>query len=649
MNEKPFAEQLKALPTKPGVYLMKDAAGKVLYVGKASVLRNRVRSYFGSPAGLSPKVRRLVERVADFEYIVTDTELEALVLECNLIKKYRPHYNVRMKDDKQYPYLKINIGEDWAQVMITRRMEKDGARYFGPYADTRSVRRTLELLKKLFPYRSCSKPVTGTDVRPCLDYHIHRCIGPCIGAATKEEYREVLRQVILFLEGKQEQVIRDLRARMEDASEKLEFERAAFLRDQIRSVEKVTERQKIVSATMEDQDVIAFAREDGQACVEVFFVRNGKLLGREHFVLEGTQDEDATQIMTSFVKQFYDSASYIPPRILLQNDVEEMAILERWLLGKKGTKVKIAVPRKGDKKKLVEMVAKNAAEVLQQMRIKWLADADKTNAALEELQEQLGLPTLPRRMECYDISNIQGTSPVGSMIVFEQGQPKSSEYRRFKIKTVEGANDYAMLQEVLRRRFTRGKAARNGKAAVISSSLASAEGPIGLPSTVQEPDSLKQQPVGLAGGEERMNGWAVFPDLIVIDGGKGQVSAAQEALREIGVESVPLIGLAKEHEEIFAPEVSEPIVLPRSSQGLYLVQRLRDEAHRFALSYHQKVRTRRAFTSALDQVPGIGPRRKRALLRYFGSVQEIREATVDDLAAVEGMTRSLAQRLKEQL
>jgi excinuclease ABC subunit C len=605
--------RLAALPTSPGVYMYKNAAGEILYIGKAINLRNRVRSYFHRN-GQSTKVKQMVAQVADWDLILTGSELEALVLECNLIKKHRPKYNVRLRDDKHYPYVKVTVNEEWPRVFITRRIGRDGARYFGPFTDSRSVWRTLDLLNKLFPYRTCHITITGNLPRPCLQYHIHRCLGPCIGAADPEDYRQVISQVCLFLEGKHEQIVATLRRRMEEAAEGLEFERAAHLRDQIKSVEKVTERQRVVDAAMKDQDVIAFARANGDACVEVFFVRGGKLIGREHFLLEGTKDEDAEQIMTSFVTQFYDSAAFIPPEILLQNEIAEAEVIESWLRDKRGgQKVAVNVPRRGKSKELVDLVATNASEVLAQMRAKWLADERKTSIALNELAEHLDLEEPPQRIECYDISNIQGTSSVGSMVVFENGQPTNGAYRRFQIKTVDGPNDFASLQEVLQRRFSRAKA------------------------------TAEEDPAGAA------KGWTKLPDLVIIDGGRGQLNAGLEVLQKLGLERLQTVSLAKQNEEIFTPYSSEPILLPRDSQALYLVQRIRDEAHRFALTYHRKVRGRRSVRSQLDDLPGVGPKRKAALLRRFGSVKAIREASLEDLVATPGVDRATAARVKDTL
>ncbi len=596
-------EQLKTLPAKPGIYLFKDRAGKVLYVGKAASLRNRVRSYFSTTHTHDSKLHQMMSVVQSLDFIVTDSEQEALILENNLIKKHRPRYNVRLRDDKSYPYIKVALNEEWPRVFLTRRFEDDGGRYFGPYASAGSVRMTLDLLKKLFRYCSPKWVITGKKPRPCFDYSIRRCVGACSSQITKDEYREVIDQVILFLEGKQDKVIRDLRSKMERAAEALEFEKAALLRDQLQAVESVTQSQKIFSAGGGDEDVIAFARERNDACVQIFFVRGGKLIGRENFIMEGTQDEEPGHIMASFIQQFYGSAPYVPPQVLLQTEPQEVAVISSWLKSLRGGKVSLKVPQRGQKKKLVDMVAENAEQALVQLKAKWLADTGKTAAALRELQEQLRLPGLPNRVECYDISNIRGTSAVGSMVVFENGRPKPSAYRRFKIKTVEGIDDYAMMQEVLRRRFKRVKA-------------------------------------------QDASSWAVIPDLVLIDGGRGHLTSGQEVMRELEVDSVPLAAIAKENEEIFLPDVAESLVLLRDSQALYLLQRIRDEAHRFALSYHLHVRKKAALTSAWS-VPGIGPKRKRALLKKFGSVRAIKEASIEELISVPGMTRQLAERVKE--
>lgn len=614
-----FSDRLKATPTKPGVYLMRDEGGKVLYVGKASSLRHRLSSYFAPSANLPPKIRRMVDRVVDFEFILTESEQEALILECNLIKERQPAYNARLKDDKSYPFIKIDVSEDFPLVYITRRVTKDGSRYFGPFASAGSVRRTLSLLKKLFPYRSCTKTITGNDPRPCLDFYIHRCVGPCIGAVSKEEYAEVIEQVVLFMEGKTSRVVKSISKRMLEAAESLEFEKAAVLRDQLMAIEKVHEGQKVLHLSSENTDVVAAASGAGEAWVEVFFIRQGKLIGRDHFIMAGTQDDEPSKIITAFVKQFYDATPYVPPRILVQHPLEETGSIEAWLRDKRQGPVKIHRPARGEKRRLVDMVAENAAEGLEQLKVRQLADAESVDAALTELQEALSLPRPPRRIECYDISNIQGTNPVGSMVVMEDGKPRNAHYRRFKIKGIQGVDDYAMMREMLSRRFKRlGKGRVNG----------SDEGP---------------PPDGRSSGSAA---WGILPDLVLIDGGKGHLGAALQVFLELGIEDVPLASLAKENEEIFVPQMAESIVLPRRSQGLFLVQRARDEAHRFAITFHRQRRSKSSVKSALDLVPGVGPKRRRMLIRRFGSVKGISDASLEEIAAVPGMTLKLAQTVK---
>lgn len=611
--------QLRALPARPGVYLFRNGEGRVIYVGKAASLRNRVRSYFGSPRSFEPKTRRLAAEIADFEFIVTGTVQEALILEANLIKRHQPLFNVRLKDDKHYPYLKITVKEPWPRVEITRRVADDGARYFGPYA-AGSVRYVLDLVKKLFPWRSCTKTITGDDPRPCLDYYIHRCLGPCASLCTREEYDNVIRQVIMFLEGRTTEITRDLRREMQAASEAMEYERAARLRDQIRAIERTTERQVMEVRDRTDMDVFGLARENHEAFVQVFFVRKGNVVGSDSFQLDGTADEPDDAVLASFIEQFYESAPYVPPRVLLPVSVADQELMEAWLTERRGSRVRFMVPQRGEKRTLVLRAADNAREALQQARARWLADSAKKQEALQQLQEELNLPGPPRRIECYDISNIQGTSAVGSMVVFVDGNPRPSEYRRFRIKGVSGANDFAMMQEVLRRRFKR---------------AALATGSRGQPPS----------PGGEEAAAEYDPSFGAMPDLVIVDGGKGQVSAAHDVMRNLGVGQVPLAGLAKRLEELYVKDMSEPIVLPRTSQALYLVQRIRDEAHRFAITYHRDVRQKTGMESALDRVPGIGPKRKRALLRKFGSLKAIREATVEEIAATPGFTRSLAERV----
>ncbi len=601
-----IAEQLERLPNSPGVYLMKDAEGNIIYVGKAASLRNRVRSYFSGGQDLTPKTQRMAARVADIEFFVTASEQEALILELNLIKRHHPRYNVRLKDDKTFPYLKIEVNEPWPRVYMTRRLQPDGGRYFGPFASAKSVRQTLKVLKGIFPFRFCTKPITGADSRACLEYHMGLCLAPCIGAATQAEYAEVIKQVILFLEGKQERIVRELETRMNRAAEALDFEKAARLRDQVDAIRKVIEAQRIATRVRGEQDVIAFAQDGDIAYVQVFLVRNSKLTGRESFVLQGTQHEEPGQIMSSFIKQFYAASASIPPLLLLQYPAEDMAIIREWLQGRRGARVDVQVPGRGNKKRLVDTVAENATQGLEHLKIRQFAASNVLDSALAEIERVLKLESAPRRMEAYDISNIQGKMAVGSMVVFEGGKPKPAHYRRFRIKTVAGADDYAMLHEVLTRRFNRLKS-------------------------------------------DESSAWAILPGLILIDGGKGQLNAALEAMHGAGADSVPVIGLAKDNEEIFVPHRSEPIVLPRSSPGLQLLQRLRDEAHRFATSYFSKTHHRQAFASVLDSVPGIGPKRRRALLKKFGSVPAIREASTKELATAEGISRGLAEKIREYL
>ena len=622
-----FSERLKATPAKPGVYLMRDSSGGVLYVGKAAGLRSRVSSYFASSANLPRKIANMVGKVADYEYIVTESEQEALILECNLIKEHQPPFNARLKDDKSYPFIKIDVSEDFPQVYITRRVNKDGSRYFGPFASAGSVRRTLNLLKKLFPYRSCTKTITGNDARPCLDFHIHRCVGPCIGAVDKQEYSEVIDQVILFLEGKTNKVVGSIKKRMLDAADSLEFEKAAVLRDQLTAIEKVNEGQKVLHLTSENVDVIATAPGSREAWVEVFFIRQGKLIGRDNFLMAGTQDDEPNKILTAFVKQFYDATPYVPPRILLQHPLEEADSILKWLRDKRKGSVRFHVPQRGEKRRLVQMVAENAEQGLEQLRVKQTSDTAAMDAAMLELQEALSLPYPPKRIECYDISNIQGTNAVGSMVVFEDAKPKKAHYRRFQIKSVKGVDDYSMMREMLTRRFKR---------------LAQSRKP-------RELDELKGdvEPAAVSNGKASgKNAWGIEPDLVLIDGGKGHLGAALQVFLELGINDIPLASLAKENEELFIPMMSESIMLPRNSQGLYLVQRARDEAHRFAITFHRERRSKKSVQSALDLVPGIGPKRKRMLIRRFGSVRGVSSASVDEIAAVPGMTLSLARSVK---
>jgi len=671
-----FEDRLKAMPAKPGVYIFRDAKDKVIYVGKAALLRTRVRSYFGSMHGFEQKTRRLVEQIADIDFILTGTVQEALLLEATLVKRHQPFFNVRLKDDKHYPYLKIDLKEQWPRVEITRRVLNDGARYFGPFASAGSVRRTLDLVKKLFPWRSCTKVITGEDPRPCLEYYIHRCVGPCASLCTKEEYDTVIRQTIMFLEGRTDEIGRDLRREMQGASEALEYERAARLRDQVQAIERTTERQVMEVRDRTDMDVFGLARAEQEAYVQVWFVRRGNVIGRDNFQLDGTVDEPDERVLGSFIEQFYESAPYVPRRVLLPIAVEDSQVIEQVLSERKGRPVRLMVPSRGEKRELVQRAVANARESLEQARARWLADSGKKRQALEQLQDALSLPELPARIECYDISNIQGTSAVGSMVVFVDGHPKRSEYRRFGIKGVAGQNDFAMMQEVLKRRFwkmrreTEGEGANEGTPGRpadhdtdrerVEAELSQPNAGAMMTAPTADGDGGSQhgrhaRATSTSGerGRELSNGqgtkteydesFQTTPNLVIVDGGKGQVSAAHDAMRNLGVGQIPLAGLAKRFEELYVKDVSEPIVLDRTSQALYLVQRVRDEAHRFAITYHRGVRSKAGVQSALDTIQGIGPKRKKALLRKFGSVKGIREAGVEEIAATPGFTKALAE------
>jgi excinuclease ABC subunit C len=604
-------ELLRQLPSSPGVYIMRNTRGIILYVGKSTNLKNRVRSYFTSPQKLTPKTQLLVEQIHDFEYFVVSSEQEALILELNLIKRYWPPYNILLKDDKTFPYLKIKTAEDWPRLYITRKLEDDKSHYFGPFASTHSLRSTLDVLKKVFPLRSCTQPINEEKpVRPCLKYDMGLCPAPCGGKISRGEYQRVVNQLIKFLEGKQDSLIREIKKQMQTASDNLNFELAAKLRDQHLALESVAEGQRIAMKVRGEQDAIAFAVENDEACVQVFMIRYGKLIGRESFTLKGAGSEEPEQVMTSFVKQFYSSSPYVPKLLLLQYPVEDREVIENWLSEKKGARVNIEIPQQGNKKQLMDIVAENAKQSLGQIKIKQLSVPAALSEALAEIQKELSLPVLPSRIECYDISNIQGTDAVGSMVVFEDGKPEPSRYLRFKIRTVEGANDYAMLQEMLRRRFSRALSAE---------------------------------------GTDIKGDWTVMPDLMIIDGGKGQLNAVREVLKEAGLDSLSIAGLAKENEELFLPDRSNPVVLAKSSLGLRLLQRLRDEAHRFAITYFQKVHRKRAFTSALDGITGVGPKKKKALLKQFGTVQGIRQSSSEEIQKVPGINKALADRIKESL
>lgn len=613
-------EKLKTLPDNPGVYIMRDSDDNIIYIGKAVSLKNRVRQYFQSSRNHSQKVRSMVDKIADFEYILTDSELEALILECNLIKKHRPKYNVLLKDDKHYPYIKVTTNEEYPRVLVVRRIDRDGARYFGPYTSSRAVNETIELIRKLFPIRSCSRNLDGNfkDQRPCLYYHIGECLAPCQGHVDKDVYDEMIEQICKFLDGKHQDLIDELKTEMERAAVDLEFERAALIRDRIIAVEKILESQKIIwTDDMEDRDVIALAGSDPHIIVQIFFIRKGKLIGSEQFVLEDSYGSHLEDAIESFIKQFYAEDIYIPKEIFIDREIGDIEIIESWLSQKRGNRVYIKVPKRGEKRRLVDLAAKNAKESAQNIAYRYRRREEQTVGACEELAEYLNLDSVPYRIEAFDISNIQGTESVASMVVFEGGEAKKKDYRRFKIKTVTGPNDYASMAEVIRRRYTRG---------------------------LKERAKLKRSGKDVESGK-----FSNLPDLILIDGGKGQLKTAFSVLEDLGLDYIPTISLAEEFEEIYTLDDKEPLILPRGSGALHLLQRIRDEAHRFAISYHRSLRQKNTLHSVLEDIPEIGPKRRVALLRRFGSIEGIRAATLEELCSVEGMNRRAAQNIKDYL
>ncbi len=642
---------LRQLPTSPGVYLMKGPDGRVLYVGKADSLRNRVRSYFGSKGALDARILRMTQEVADIDYILTDTVSEAFLLESNLIKEHRPRFNIRLRDDKTYPFVKITLGEDFPRIVRTRKLARDGSRYFGPYASASSVDETLKLLRKIFPFRTCNLDIPdGKRVleRPCLLYYIKRCQGPCIQAVEKDDYRATIGRIVDFLEGKQEGIAAELRDQMETDAEALRFEAAAIARDKLRAVERTIEQQKVAAYSRAEHDVIGMAREENEACLQVLVIRNGKMIGREHFIVEGARDAGDGEVLGSFLQQYYASTQSVPRDVLVPSLPSEADALAAFLTDRRGARVTISVPMRGDKRRLVALATQNAVEALSKERAEWLADVGKRDEALTGLAEALDLPRPPERIECYDMSNIQGTSAVGSMVVFINGKPEPREYRRFKIRSGETPDDFRMMAEVLGRRFGRAARLRAQTGYLSLAAVGADEAPEG---DTAEPANLEENagPVERTGRPQRRDeGWAL-PDLVIVDGGKGQLSTAVRVMEELDLRDVPLAGLAKRFEELFVPGQAAPIVLPRTSQSLYLVQRIRDEAHRFAITYHRNVRGRRALASVFDDVAGIGPTRKKALLKRFGSVRRIRDASVEEVAQTPGVNRELAERLKSAL
>jgi excinuclease ABC subunit C len=611
---------LDTLPTKPGCYIMKNAEGTVIYVGKAINLKNRVRSYFHADASHDAKTRRLVREITHLEWILVGSELEALILEMNLIKRYRPRYNIRLKDDKRYPYIKIHWNEPFPKVTVTRQMVEDGSRYFGPYTSAWAVYQTLDVLRRIFPYLTCDREITGQDKRACLYYDIKLCNAPCIGAVNQAGYRQMISDLMTFLNGHSEEIVTRINKEMEQAAEELRFEKAAALRDQLKAIQSIIERQKVVfSSDYIDSDVVAMARADGEACVQIFFIRGGKLIGREYFILEGTEDTSDSEVMSQFIRQFYTEAATVPKQLLLPQEIEEAKIVTQWLRSRRGgEKVEMFVPREGQPHELVQMAAENAAETLQALRAQWQADSHKQEMALAELQSAFGLPNPPNRMECYDVSHTQGVATVGAMVVFEQGVPAKRLYRKFNIDStsIGAPDDFASMEEMLTRRFKRWQAS--------------------------------QEIEGQAPGAKRDESFSFLPDLIIIDGGKGQLGRAVQVLENFDLfEKVPVVGLAKREEEIFFPYKSESLMLPRHSQGLYLVQRIRDEAHRYGITAHRKRRTKQGMASTLDAIPGIGPARRKSLLKHFGSVDKIREASMEELIAV--VPQDVAEAIKAHL
>ena len=609
-------EKLKKLPDKPGVYIMKNENDRIIYVGKAINLKNRVRQYFQTSAAKSPKVQAMVENIKDFEYIITANELEALILECNLIKKHKPRYNVMLRDDKHYPYIKVTLNESYPRVLKVREIKKDGAKYYGPYTDTKAVNQIIKLISRIFPIRSCSKnieKIAGKE-RPCLNAHINQCIAPCTGKVSKEEYDKLVDSVILFLEGKQQELISELEKKMQKHAENLEFEKAAELRDQIEAVKKINEKQVIISSKLEDQDVIAYAEAGELVCVQAFFVRGGKLIGRETFFLSDVGNSDGGEIISSFIKQFYNKALYVPKYILVSNEFEEMSLIEEWLGSKKGAKVTIVCPKRGDRRKLVEMARHNAEENLR-LELEKVEREKKSSIAVSELAGFLGIEDRAiTRIEAFDISNIQGMDNVASMIVFENGKPAKKHYRRFRIKGIEGQDDYGSMREILFRRFTHG---------------------------IEERKRIDEED-----GDYTRGKFSQFPDLIMIDGGLGHVNAASQVLDELEL-SIPICGMVKDQRHRTRGIIYEgkEISIPSGSQAFKLVAAIQDEAHRFAIEYHRSLREKKLEKSVLDEIDGVGPKRKQALFKHFKSIEDIKKASVEELAQVIGMDKKTAENI----
>ena len=608
-----FEYNLKNLPSKPGVYLMKNSLGEVIYVGKANILKNRVKSYFQNSKNHSEKVRVMVKHIAEFEYIVTDSEMEALILECNLIKKYSPRYNILLKDDKFYPFIKITVNDDFPRVFVTRNYSKDGSKYFGPYTNGTAVYETINLINKIFPLRTCKLLIKegGETVRPCLNYHIKKCFGPCGGYISKEEYGKMINDVIDILSGKDTTVLKVLQSEMEEASMNLEFEKAADLRDKILAIKAIVEKQKIFKTMEGDEDFINIYKDEKDSCVQVFFSREGKILGREHFIFENTAEDSIEEILEEFITSFYGGTAKVP-RTIYVPAISNVELVEEYLTIKRGAKVWIKVPQKGQKREMLEMVKNNAQITLEKFKDKYLIDKEINKIALEELQELLDLEIWPSRIEAYDISNIQGVDSVGSMIVFEEGRSKNSDYRRFRIKTVKGANDYDSMREILTRRFSHG---------------------------LEEVKAIQESKLQFSAGK-----FSNFPDLIMMDGGKGQINIALEVLRDLNI-NIPVCGLVKDDKHATRGIIynNEELIINRSSNLMQLIRRIQDEVHRFAITYHRSLRDKRTLHSVLDDIPNVGEKRRRALLMKFGSVDNIKSATLEQLLETPSINNKAAE------
>ena len=613
-----FQHQLKILPDKPGVYIMKNSLGEVIYVGKAKVLKNRVRQYFQNSKNHSEKVRAMVKNIAEFEYIVTDSEMEALILECNLIKKYSPRYNIALKDDKFYPFIKITTNEDFPRVYVTRNFAKDGNRYFGPYTNGTAVYEVMGLIKKLFPLRTCKKTIVegGEPTRACLNYHINLCKAPCAGYVSKAEYWKIIDEIINILNGTDTSIIKNLKLEMEKAAEELEFEKAAKIRDRILAIELISEKQKMFTVKEGDEDFIDLYTDEKDGCAQVFFVREGKVTGREHFMIEDIGDDPVKEVISSFIASFYGGTAQIPKTIYVPEEIEDQELIEKFLTEKRGSKVWIKVPKKGDKKNLLDMVRNNAKIMLDQFKEKMVEEKELNKSALTELADVLGLDSLPARIEAYDISNIQGVDSVGTMVVFENGKAKNSDYRRFKIKSVKGPNDYESMREILSRRFSHG---------------------------LEEVNKIKERNLEYSKGK-----FCIFPDLIMMDGGKGQVNIALEVLKDFGIE-IPVCGLVKDDKHRTRGIIfnNEEILIRRGSGLMNLITRVQDEVHRYAITYHRSLRDKRTLHSILEDIPRIGEKRRRNLLMKFGSIDNIKKASMEELLDTPGIDKRAAESIKQ--